>query len=101
MDKAVETKLKLKPNEGINRKNQIQSTFFAFIVMEFDCEPSGHRRTSQSMKEHNDSEMSAEAVQSVRRLFILSGLFLTRGHQPPLHSPSLSEELLYLFLLTT
>lgn len=99
MVKAVETKLKLKPNEGTNRKcracNQIQSTFFAFIAMEFNSEPSGHRRTSQCTKVHDDSETSPDPVHSLRRLFILSGPFLTRGLQPPLHSPSAAEELLF------
>lgn len=85
----------------VQTENVIRYRALSFIVMEFDCEPSGHRRTSQYMKVHNDSEMSAEAVQSLGRLFILSGLFLTRGHQPSLHSPSSVKELLYLFLLTT
>lgn len=68
-DEAEETKLKQKLKKGEREAenrlfNQIQSTLCALVFMEFNFEPSGHTRFSQSMKVHNDSEMSAESQEA-------------------------------------
>lgn len=81
------TKLNMNPNEEQKRQNiQSESEHF-FTVTEFNCEPSGHRTTSQLMKVQNDSE----TLKVFHPIWSLSDLWTSLS----LHSPAVADKPLF------